>query len=105
MHPPVHHPSLLPPDNPLDKYACFLRACYTEHVFTSMKRPPLNASRYINLAVISSKHANKRELVTFRQQTIHGSIDDILEWTAPIKTEDIPSNQILCTNVSRKNAQ
>ena len=30
-----------------------------------------------------------RDLVKFRQQTIHGSIDDILEWKGPIEMENI----------------
>ena len=34
-------------------------------------------------------YANRKDLVKFRQQTIHGSIDDILEWKAPIRMEDI----------------
>ena len=54
-----------------------------------MKWPHLDASRYINLAVISNEYANKEKLVKFRQQTIHGSIDDVLEWKAPIAMEDI----------------
>ena len=74
---------------PLEKYAKFLRACYTEHDFTSTKWPYLDARKYINLAVISTEYANKEELVKFREQTIHGSIDDILEWKAPIDMKDI----------------
>ena len=80
---------------PLEKYADFLRTYYTGHAFTSTKWPHLDAVNYINLAVISNKYANRKELVTFRQQTIHGSIDDILEWKAPIEMEDIlKPNQI-----------
>ena len=33
--------------------------------------------------------ANRKDLVEFIQQTIHGSIDDILEWKAPIKMKNI----------------
>ena len=80
---------------PLEKYADFLRAYYTGHAFTSTKWPHLDAVNYINLAVISNMYANRKELVIFRQQTIHGSIDDILEWKAPIEMEDIlKPNQI-----------
>ena len=80
---------------PLEKYADFLQAYYTGHAFTSTKWPHLDAVNYINLAVISNMYANRKELVTFRQQTIHGSIDDILEWKAPIEMKDIlKPNQI-----------
>ena len=34
-------------------------------------------------------YANRKDLVKFRQQTIRGSIDDILEWKAPIRMRDI----------------
>ena len=74
---------------PLEKYADFYRAYYTGYAFTSTKWPHLDAVNYINLAVISSMYANRKELVTFRQQTIHGSIDDILEWKAPIEMKNI----------------
>ena len=82
--PPTPHP-----DTALGKYALFLRACYTQHGCSSTKWPPLDAVNYVNLAVISSEYANKEELLKFRQQTIHGSIDDILEWKAPIAMQDI----------------
>ena len=77
-------PALLP----LEKYALFLRSCYTKQ-FTSLKWPHLDARKYINLAVISNEYANREELEKFKQQTIHGSIDDILEWKAPIEMKDI----------------
>ena len=54
-----------------------------------MKWPHLDASRYINLAVITNEYTNRKELVKFRQQTIRGSIDDILEWKSPIEMRDI----------------
>ena len=88
MHFPIH-PRYLLPDTPLRKYALFLRACYTEHEFTSTKWPHLDAGKYINLAVISNVYTNRRELERFRQQIIHGCIDDILEWKAPIEMKDI----------------
>ena len=44
---------------------------------------------YINLAVINNVYANRKDLVKFRQQTIRGCIDDILEWKAPIRMKDI----------------
>ena len=59
------------------------------HKCTSTKWPCLDTVNYINLAVISNEHANKKELVSFRQKTIHGSIDDILEWKAPIAMKNI----------------
>ena len=34
-------------------------------------------------------YANRADLVKFREQTIHGCIDDILEWKAPIRMKDI----------------
>ena len=34
-------------------------------------------------------YANRADLVQFREQTIHGSIDDILEWKAPIRMKNI----------------
>ena len=34
-------------------------------------------------------YANREDLVQFRKQTIHGSIDDILEWKAPIRMKNI----------------
>ena len=39
--------------------------------------------------MISNEYANRKELVEFRKQTICGSIDDILEWKAPIELKDI----------------
>ena len=39
--------------------------------------------------MISNDNANRADLVKFRQQTIHGSIDDILEWKAPIRMKNI----------------
>ena len=90
---PASHPlsQSLPvvPDTALEKYALFLRACYTQHGCSSTKWPPLDAVNYVNLAVISSEYANKNEMLKFRQQTIHGSIDDILEWKGPIAMQDI----------------
>ena len=71
------------------KYALFLQACYAKHEFTSLKWPHLDARKFINLAVINNEYANRKELVEFRQQTIRGSIDDILEWKAPIGMKDI----------------
>ena len=43
----------------------------------------------MKLAVINNEYANREDLVKFRQQTIHGSIDDILECKAPITMKDI----------------
>ena len=34
-------------------------------------------------------YANRKDLVQFREQTIHGCIDDILEWKAPIEMKEI----------------
>ena len=34
-------------------------------------------------------YANRKDLVQFREQTIHGCIDDILEWKAPIEIGEI----------------
>ena len=79
----------LVPDTPLEKYADFLRACYTQHEPTSTKWPHLDARKYVKLAVISNEYDDREDLVKFREQTIHGSIDDILEWKAPIEMEDI----------------
>ena len=39
--------------------------------------------------MINNEYANREDLVKFRQQTIHGSIDDILEWKAPIRMKNI----------------
>ena len=79
----------LVPDAPLEKYADFLRACYTKHELTSTKWPHLDARKYVKLAVISNEYADREDLVKFRQQTIHGYIDDILEWKAPIQMRHI----------------
>ena len=79
----------LVPDTPLEKYADFLRACYTQHEPTSTKWPYLDARKYVKLAVINNKYANRKELMKFREETIRGSIDDILEWKAPIKMRHI----------------
>ena len=43
----------LVPDIPLEKYADFLRACYTQHELTSTKWPHLDARKYVKLAVIN----------------------------------------------------
>ena len=39
--------------------------------------------------MINNDYANREDLVQFREQTIHGSIDDILEWKAPIRMKNI----------------
>ena len=90
-HEPSHRPSHVhpSPETPVRRYALFLTAYYSEHEFTSLKWPHLDTKRYINLAVINNVYANRKELTEFRQQTIHGSIDDILEWKAPIEMKDI----------------
>ena len=76
-------------DNPLRKYTFFLQSCYEKHDFTSMKWPHLDPRKCVKLAVISNEYTNSKELERFREQTIHGSIDDILEWKAPIDMKDI----------------
>ena len=76
-------------DTPLEKYADFIRACYTKHEPTSTKWPHLDARKYVKLAVISNEYTNRKDLVKFRQQTIRGSVDDILEWKAPVQMRHI----------------
>ena len=83
LPPPLH------PESPLGKYAIFLKDYYTRHHAPWSKWPQVDTRKYINLAVIKNEYANREDLVQFRQQTIHGSIDDILEWKAPIRMEDI----------------
>ena len=85
------------PDSPLGKYALFIRKCYTLHKASSTKWPYLDAQKYINLAVISNEYANREELKAFREQTIRGCVDDILEWKSPIEMKDIlqPNLEIL----------
>ena len=39
--------------------------------------------------MIKNDDANSEDLVKFRKQAIHGSIDDILEWKAPIRMKNI----------------
>ena len=39
--------------------------------------------------MINNEYANKEDLVQFREQTIRGCIDDILEWKAPIEMKEI----------------
>ena len=39
--------------------------------------------------MINSVYANREDLVQFREQTIHGCVDDILEWKAPIRMKAI----------------
>ena len=39
--------------------------------------------------MIKNDYASREDLVKFRKQTIHGSIDDILEWKAPIRMKNI----------------
>ena len=46
----------LVPDTPLEKYADFLRACYTKHEHTSTKWPHLDARMYVKLAVINNEY-------------------------------------------------
>ena len=77
------------PSTVLEVYADFLQSHYAKHEFTSTKWPNIDIGKYISLAVISNVYAKRKELVRFRQQTIRGSIDDILEWKAPIAVEDI----------------
>ena len=69
--PPPH------PDDPLGKYALFLRGYYTQHHTPCTKWPQLDTRKYINLAVINNVYANREDLVQFRRRTIRGSIDDI----------------------------
>ena len=85
-------------DTPLEKYADFIRACYTKHEPTSTKWPHLDARKYVKLAVINNEYADREDLVKFRQQTIRGSVDDILEWKAPIQMR-----HILKPNYDKKN--
>ena len=48
----VYQPLPIPhPDTLLGKYAVFLRACYTQHEYSSNKWPPLDVVNYVNLAV------------------------------------------------------
>ena len=89
MHSPFHQLPRIPPSAVLEVYADFLQSHYAKHKFTSTKWPNIDIGKYISLAVISNAYANRKELVRFRQQTIRGSIDDILEWKAPIAVEDI----------------
>ena len=84
-HPCMQHSH---PEIPLHKYANFLRLQYTKP-FTSAKWPFLHARNFVNLAVISSKYAKREDLVEFRELTIRGCIDDILEWKGPIWMKDI----------------
>ena len=93
VHQSPHNPSVLSPlryITLLDVYADFLKSCYVKQENTT-KWPHLDARNYINLAVISStcKYENREDLVKFRKQTIHGFIDDILEWKAPIRMKNI----------------
>ena len=39
--------------------------------------------------MVNNEYADRKDLVKFRQQTIRGSIDDILEWKAPITMKNI----------------
>ena len=39
--------------------------------------------------MINNVYANREDLIKFRKQTIRGSIDDILEWKAPIAMREI----------------
>ena len=89
MHPPIYKLSRMLPSTLLEVYANFLQSCYVNHECTSTKWPHLDVRDYVKLAVISNEYANREELVKFREQTIHGSIDDILEWKAPIEMKDI----------------
>ena len=93
------------PDSPREKYAIFLRHYYTRHQTPCTKWPPLNIANYINLAVIGNEYANRKDLVKFREQTIHGSIDDILEWKAPIRMEDILKPNCAYSHETRKQTQ
>ena len=97
--PPPH------PDSPLGKYAKRLRCCYTQHQSSNTKWPPLHIKRYINLAVIKNVYANRKELMEFRQQTIRGSIDNILEQKAPIRIEDILKPNIVNNPVTHQPEQ
>ena len=92
----------LVPNTPLEKYADFLRACYTKHELTSTKWPHLDARKYVKLAVINNEYADREDLVKFRQQTIHGSIDDVLEWKAPIQVRHILKPNYVYDNKKNK---
>ena len=100
---PSFQPSPPPhPDSARGKYAKRLRGCFTRHQPPNTKWPPLHIKRYINLAVINNVYANRKELAEFREQTIHGSIDDILEWKAPIRIEDILKPNIVSNPVTHQ---
>ena len=73
----------------LEIYADFLQSRYVKSECLPTKWPHLGSRKYVKLAVISNDYANRKELVKFRQQTIHGSIDDILEWKSPIEMKNI----------------
>ena len=89
MHSSFHQLPRTHPSTVLEVYADFLQSHYAKHEFTSTKWPNIDIGKYVTLAVISNAYANREELERFRQQTIRGSIDDILEWKAPIAVEDI----------------
>ena len=102
VYPPLFQPTGISPfqpfpqsDSPLGKYALFLRGYYVQHHAPCTKWPPLNMKKYVNLAVINNVYANRADLVKFRKQTIRGSIDDILEWKAPIRMKDILKPNII----------
>ena len=46
--------------------------------------------------MIDNVYANRTDLVRFREQTIHGCIDDILEWKAPISMTEILQPNCQC---------
>ena len=99
---PSRHPPIPHPDSPLAKYAQFLRGYYTQHHEPCTKWAQLHAKNYINLAVINNVYANRKDLVKFREQTIRGCIDDILESKAPIRMEDILKPNYVRNSQKRK---
>ena len=54
--------------------------------------------------MINNVYANRKDLVKFREQTVRGCIDDILEWKAPIRMKDILKPNYVY-NKSRKEKQ
>ena len=55
--------------------------------------------------MIDNVYTNRKDLLKFRQQTIRESIDDILEWKAPIRMEDILKPNCLYTCSYEKHKQ
>ena len=77
------------PQNPIQRYATYLKGVYDSAIVSSDKFPNLMCSEFINLALVKSDRVSSLEADEFTKATLHGHIDEILQKKEPIKLEEV----------------